>query len=247
MAQDSDMPRILDRIRKMLALAADEAASEGERDNALRMANNLMAKHQLDMKDIPNSIRDRDDPLGRFELDGFGVAWTHMIRGSIARLFDCRYFMGHKHNATKHQCIFVGRASNATTAMLMSEWVVREAIRGADKAGKHRLTPAGRSFGLGFSARLSQRVNEILANQAAAMAAEHGLDAASTSRALVVIHENAQADNDAWVAANMKTGKSRSIRRGNLDGGAYGAGQQSANVVNLSKQVTARPDPKGIK
>jgi hypothetical protein len=41
--------KILSRIQKMLALANDLAATEGERDNALRMAYNLMAKHNLDM------------------------------------------------------------------------------------------------------------------------------------------------------------------------------------------------------
>ena len=46
------MNPILDRVKKMLAIANDSAASEGECDNALRMAHNTLAKHNLDMADL---------------------------------------------------------------------------------------------------------------------------------------------------------------------------------------------------
>ena len=41
-----------DKIRKLLALAADPNASDGERDNASRMAARLMAKHDIDLADL---------------------------------------------------------------------------------------------------------------------------------------------------------------------------------------------------
>ena len=40
------------KIQKMLALAHDPNASEGERDNAARMASNMMAKYQIEEADL---------------------------------------------------------------------------------------------------------------------------------------------------------------------------------------------------
>lgn len=51
-----------DKIRKLLALAADPNAAEGERDNASRMAARLMAKHDIDLADLAEAeLRDQFD------------------------------------------------------------------------------------------------------------------------------------------------------------------------------------------
>jgi hypothetical protein len=180
------MEKILERVRKLLAMANDERGNEGERDNALRMANNLMAKYQLDMADIPTEVRERDDPIGRFDVDGWYIPWCNMIRGSVARLFSCKYLQGGKINATRGRHIFIGRASNATTAMLMSDWIVKEALREADRVAGHRLTPAGRSFGLGVASRLARRVTELLEKSAAELSREQGSEIQSNGRDLVI-------------------------------------------------------------
>lgn len=44
--------KIINRIKKMMALANDKAASDGERENALRMSYALMARHNLEMSDV---------------------------------------------------------------------------------------------------------------------------------------------------------------------------------------------------
>jgi len=48
----SDLDRIKERIRKLLNVAEDDAASEGEIDNALRFATHMMASHNLSRDDI---------------------------------------------------------------------------------------------------------------------------------------------------------------------------------------------------
>lgn len=50
---------IKNRVRKLLRLAEDDAATEGEIDNALRMARRLMIKHQFDQKDVAADDADR--------------------------------------------------------------------------------------------------------------------------------------------------------------------------------------------
>lgn len=42
-----DMDAILRRLKKLLALATDPAATPGEAENAMRMAQNMMAKHKV--------------------------------------------------------------------------------------------------------------------------------------------------------------------------------------------------------
>ncbi len=232
--------KILERVRKLLAVANDERANEAERDNALRMATNIMAKYQIDMADVPKEQRERDDPRGRFDTEGWYIPWCNQIRGSIARLFDCRYFQAGKINATRGRHVFVGRASNATTAMLMSDWIVKEALREADRVAGHRLTPAGRSFGMGVSSRLSTRVNEIIASSAKEIKE-------STGRDLMIIRTDEQSANDEWITAHMKTRPGRALSTKNINSDAYYAGQSHGNKVNLSKQVSASPAPKGIR
>jgi hypothetical protein len=51
------MNPILEKVKKLLALANDKGATEGERDNALRMAHGMLAKHNLDMSDLHRHVQ----------------------------------------------------------------------------------------------------------------------------------------------------------------------------------------------
>lgn len=48
--------KILDKIRKLMTLAKDDAASEGEIENAMKMAKTLMMKHNISEKSIDIDI-----------------------------------------------------------------------------------------------------------------------------------------------------------------------------------------------
>ena len=47
--------KIMARVKKMLTLAYDKGATEGERDNALRMAHKYLAKYNLDIAEVEAS------------------------------------------------------------------------------------------------------------------------------------------------------------------------------------------------
>jgi len=57
--------KVLERVKKMIALGNDAAATEAERETALRMAYNLLAKYNLSMSDLPedesHEARERQD------------------------------------------------------------------------------------------------------------------------------------------------------------------------------------------
>src|SRR5277367_6879077 len=87
----NEIARATARIRKMLALAADAGATEGERDSALRMAHATMIKYNLDAVEMGAAAA--DDP--RSENDGtfLGFPWSQRICVSVARLMFCRYYL----------------------------------------------------------------------------------------------------------------------------------------------------------
>ncbi len=215
--------KILDRVRKLLALANDERATEGERDNALRMAHATLAKHQLDMLDVDKHVRDKDDPRGTYLMDGWGIPWCRSIRNTVAKLFNCRYY-SQKINTTKYRHFYVGRESNATTAMMMADWIVLALLREADKRYGHRLTPGGRSFGEGASHKLYKRVE--------AMLEEKGQEYQATGYAVALLDEDAL--NDALLPADLRTGKQR---KANYDVSAFYDGHAHADGISLNTQL----------
>ena len=49
--------KVLERIKKMLTLGNDAGATEAERETALRMAYNVMAKYNLTIADLPSEAK----------------------------------------------------------------------------------------------------------------------------------------------------------------------------------------------
>lgn len=57
----SDMEAIKNRVRKLMALANDGQASDGEIENAMRMAGDLIDKHHLDLEELTEEQRKRGE------------------------------------------------------------------------------------------------------------------------------------------------------------------------------------------
>lgn len=132
----ADMDKVLNRVKKLLALAADSAASEGERDNALRMAHNTLAKHNLSMAQVEaTGDLSNNDPRLNAEFDLMADKdWTRHVANGIGKLFFCQYFTM---NGVKPRHCFVGKSVNVTTATLMTEYVINSIRKESDKAAKH--------------------------------------------------------------------------------------------------------------
>jgi Protein of unknown function (DUF2786) len=233
--------KILERVRKMLTLANNEGATEGERDTALQMAHNLMAKHQLDLLDVVDHIKDKEDPRMHFQEEGWNLLWTQQIRMSVAKLFGVKYFLGRKINATRGTHHFVGRESAAKTAMLLCDWIVRDSLRKADKFGVHRLNPKGRAFGVGVASMLSLRVGEMLKKKGEEIKE-------TTGRDLVLIQEDEKSANEDYIedVLGIKL-KSRSLRRTRIDIDGHAAGMAHGKTINLSTQLANKAGTLALK
>lgn len=233
--------RILERVRKLLALANDDAATEGERDNALRMAHATLMKHQLTLEDLDQHERDKQDPREQLDTEGWNLVWCRDVRNAIAKLFFCQYYISGKINATKGRHTYVGRASNVATAAYMSDFVIQGILREADKRYKHRLTPEGRSFCVGVAQRLYERVRQM---QKAAQ-----VDVTASGSALVVMdmYRSEEDANTEFAATQFKIGKAKARKAADVKWGAYSAGHEHGGTISLNQQVSTSAAPKQIK
>lgn len=223
------MDKILDKVKKMMALANDAGASEGERENALRMAHNLLAKHNLAMADLSEheALEGRDN----IHLDTYGMKWCRQVAKYTGRLFFCEHFYSLKLNGTKIRHHFVGKQSNAVTASLMTEYLINSILKECRKNWKHNLAPESRAFAHGAADQLMNRVFAMMKNPAGKGISD------STAMVVVEMYKTEQDANRAWMkngGIELVTVKSRTKA---VEAGAYNAGREYANGLSLNGQV----------
>lgn len=231
--------KILDKVRKLLAMANHENANEYERDTAMRQAHALLTKHGLDMASVADHEREKVDPRGDFCHEDWSMPWTRGVRQAIAKLFMCDYILGSKINGTRQRHFFIGRASNATTAEYMSVFVVGSILKEGRARYGHNLSPQTRAFGAGAAARLIERVDQLIKIKVEEVQLSDG-----KGLALVDLRTSEESDNLAYTKDwGTKTLVSRSSK---LDSGAYRAGHEHANNIGLNVQVSTTEAPKQL-
>jgi len=221
--------KVLERIKKMLALANDPGATEGERETALRMAYNLLAKHNLSMGDIPKD--GVQEPREQDEVTISADKWARHVASAVGKLFFCKYFFYRTASAGRDRHCFVGRASNVATATYMAEYLIKAIKREASKRYTSPTSPNGRSFCVGTTGVIWKRVDEMM---------KSGTDetTAAESGALVVIRTQEQRANDAWLEAQGTSLVSAKERADNaLRANAYHDGRAYGKTVSLNTQV----------
>lgn len=218
--------KIIDKIRKMLDLANNAAATEGERENALRMAHALLIKHNLDMKDLHSHETKENRTTEQAET--FKMKWCREVAGAIAYLFMCKMYW-RDINGTKCVYSFVGKESNATTAALMTEYVISSILKEARKMYKQNLCPQSRAFGYGASYKLWDRVYSMVKTTST-----------STGTGLVVLemYDQEKAANEAFIkASGTKLVKVRDVKTDITDYQAFNKGSQYGDKIDLNLQV----------
>ena len=227
------MNPIIDKVRKLLNLANDESASEGERDNAMRMAHAFLAKHNLTMTAV-DQAGGTTEKRGKQNQEFYGRPWARSICNSIAELFFCEYFITHSH--TKNMAIhcFVGKESNATTALEMSKYLVDSVRKEANREMKRRGegVPWRRSFSTGAAARIRQRVAEIK------KASETQATEISTGTSLVLanVYQQESAANQAFIAS-IGTKLRTMADRSKPAGSGYSQGHEYGGKLSLNTQL----------
>lgn len=233
--------KIIDRVKKMMALANCTGAAEGERDNALRMAYNLLAKHNLTMNEVDahNAAKEegRESQQAKFVV----YPWARSIAGLVGSLFFCNYYFMRSGSGKQATHCFIGKASNAATAQYMSEFVVKSVCREAARLYGSAITPEARCFAIGVVRKLQERIAEIKASL-------NKESATGTALALINLDKSEKEANALWlVEQGIKLRTSASRQKGVSDSDAYHAGKDFGSRVSLSPQVgTSRGNVRAI-
>lgn len=225
--------KILNRVKKMLAIAECSGATEAERDTALKMAYKVLAAHNLSMVDLDAHVNQEQDPRAMHDNEGYSMIWAKHIYNDIAGLFFCKYFGGRKVNAYKCVHHFVGRQSNATTAMHMAQFIVDSLVKECRKVYGHALVPEARAFALGASSKLRERIAIIKKQQ------QEESESTATGTALVLVNlYESEKDANALTIAELGIKLSKGAKgKSSVNSDAYGAGKEYGAKISLAPQV----------
>ena len=205
--------KLLDRIRKLLAMAGD-AGSPNEAAIAMRRARALMDKHQIAEMDLK---QDQSD-LGVAKVVYF-EQWTGRLALQIARLNDCIADISIG-SAGLPIVRFKGYLVDAVTSQEMFPYLTAVAMRGAEAfRGKKQKD----GFFIGFSAGVKQQVDLILAERQSQVLGD--------GRALVVVKGDI-------VRAEFGAQQYGKSRRTSYDSATYASGVNAGRTASLNRQCT---------
>jgi hypothetical protein len=244
--------KILRRVRKMIKLANDAGATEGERDNALRMVQATLAKYNISMQEVDAS--EEQEKRGALREAFLGKPWAIQIAAAIGRMCFCHYYYqtlgGNAGPTQKALHTFIGLESNVTTAKEMARFVVESVNR---EAQRYQRSIGGgyadyRAFAQGAAAKIRLRCAVIQHEASTQGVAEQAVEAddhaslaksgAGTALVLASLYKTEEDANKAWMEErkiDLKPGRSQSIdtRRGY----AHKAGAEYGAKVSLHRQV----------
>lgn len=237
---------IIERIRKMIRLANDAGATEGERDNAMRMAHKTLAKYNLDLAAVMES-KDQKAESGEkrehVKAKFFGQVWARSASASIAELFFCNYFyrkLGANTDHVSHS--FIGRHSNAVTAQEIAAFVVKAINKEAMAyRNRHHLPyESYRAFAAAASVKVSQRCQDMRQEQEDEQEQVVLSGPPGTALVLAKVYDDEKAGNAAYMeqlGVILSKKKSPGMHDAN-DYHAMMAGARFGEQVSLTPQLS---------
>lgn len=218
---------IIVKIRKMMALANDAGASDGERDNAMRMAYNIMAKHNLAESDLTE--KELRQLIG---LGGDAAPYARRIANALAGMFFCNYYTERRGATSTHK--FVGKAANVMTASLMADYVIKSIRKEARKtASVNGYTNTWKtSFYKGAASVIVARCIEMIEAQKTETTKTTG-----TGLVLASVYDSEKLANDQFLAEAGVRLRMKASREHRATAAGYNAGKEFGGKVNLNRQV----------
>jgi hypothetical protein len=199
--------KVLDKVKKLFALASNEGASEGEKENAMRMAQALLRKHNLDATDVKLAGISETE-VGAVEMPH----WCKLVYNGVTLLFGVFYYQ------SGPKTIMVGNPASCATADYVAKFMVESIERQARNLAS--LSALDRLFVDAPRTRVTEQQREAFRHSAASALYGKCRDLAgpqeNESRALARdflskqgIHLNpARADRAKYHAAGEAFGKS---------------------------------------
>lgn len=231
--------KVIDKIRKLMNMAEGTAdGGEHERDTALKMAMNLLAKYNLSMSSVKGKDKEGRQTV---EKEMTSHAWAKIVAKAVAEMLFCKYFSTKigAHNATRMRMTFIGLESNVITAKEMTEYIIasitKEAARKAKEAGV-----AGsfqRSFCNGAANQIKLRCNALRAEAEKASAKAPEMSS-GTALVLASLYDTEKKANDDYVVTVMNVKlTTKPLKPNSKSGDGYSAGVAHGKTIQLNKQV----------
>jgi hypothetical protein len=252
----SQIDKVKDRIRKLLNLAENDAATEGEINNAVNFAQRLMQEHHITQEDIHTHAADQE----RVEMNqeaaftsGVKVcAWEHALANFVTEMIgSVGVYSAGTHNATtphgtmlfdnkgqpckRHKYVFYGEIEEARLATDLYTDLTRTIAAMARMRYGGALRGDGRDYGLGFVSGLRTKLSE------AKTQAQTETTALAVRCTQIVTQKRAAAGD--WLKS-VGVDLHRSTRRisGASNGNAYGQGKADGAKANVTATRRARID-----
>lgn len=249
-----DRESIKAKIRKLLNLSKDNAATEGEIDNAMRMAAELMDRHQLQEAEIEASM----DPVARQDHVRMGMSdasmvgknftsWEFALSGAIENLVGSvkRHYTRVRRKNSFGADIevkvmrFYGPEEDAQLAAdLMETWsqVIATMATGA-YGGCFR--GDGAQYAMGFAVRLCERAKEAAKSREKMITASTQALVLVGTGSLAMVLRQRQELAAKWLLEEqkIKLGSARNTRgySGGTDA-AYNHGKRDGDKVDFTAQ-----------
>lgn len=230
--------KIIDRIKKLLAMAEHAGSNEHEATIAMERAYKLMAKHNIDRSEV-NDNDEVEEVNGNSFTRKRGGPWARGVCHGIAALYFCEYYYrGGKQRTDTHS--FVGTEGNVAIAQMVSNYVMDmidgEAKRTAVSTPFETKTQYLNSFRNMASQRIKTRCFEMVAE---AKAGEMKDETGTTNLpALLSVYEQHQTQAQEWMKENVAGLRTKAMRSRSTSSAGASAGLSAGNRVNLRPSIS---------
>jgi hypothetical protein len=261
----ADIERIKETVRKLMAVAGDGVATDGEIDNAMRLAAKLMDAHHIAADEIGTQQDAEELKMGRAWATTGSVrfsTWESTLSHAICKLFGCvQCYISHATHPIRingmakldgkgdmargrRLCFYGPAAESAEAAELFEEWARSIATMGVARWGGC-FRGDGAAYCYGFATALYNKAIEINDERQLVAAKPVALLGHTSSTTAITLADRYEVLRDAgkqWLKEEEGIHLGRSYGRGGYNGTggeAYGEGRQHGSAAAFSR-VPAR-------
>lgn len=233
----TEIEKIMDRIRKLLALS--KSANEHEAARAAERAQALLARYNLQIADLDQSSNMEVELDSELKTDA--GPWRRALGSQVAPMFFCRYlFSGfEKGRTTYDEHWFIGAPHNIVVAKLifiyLCKTVDRLAREGARKLPASQRSPYRVSFRNAATLRLCARIRRRI--DAAAAGTAYDEDTKTTLPALLDMYQQNKHLFDAWIGQNFESVEKKIVKFAKYHELGWNEGYEAGDRIGLDEQV----------
>jgi len=141
MQENTKENRLIEKIKKLFALANNKGALGAESESAMRMANALLAKHSIEKAQL---IGSEEKVFCSFCEYNIKTPGTSLIVSSIGRLYNCRVIIDKNWEPAK--TLIIGTHANRITAIIVIDQLLDQVKK--ECKGKNAAYKKGVAIGL---------------------------------------------------------------------------------------------------